>query len=325
MDNQIEIFKNVKQRSKKRISFVSSLDFADSKETVLSSLKSPKGFKRYLKSPIRYGGGKSLAVAYLLKELPPVKRVISPFFGGGSFEIACALELGLDVLGFDIFDILVNYWQVQIKHPRKLFNRLSKLKSNKKTYNAVKEKLKLHWKKQKKLNPVDLAVCYFFNHNLSYGPGFLGWMSSIYEDKRRYDNLLKKVLQFKTDKIQLECRSFESVIPSFNKDFLYLDPPYYLDGNSKMFRGIYPQRNFPIHHKSFDHELLRDLLYTHKGKFILSYNDCDFVRKSYKKFKIKQIGWQYTMGQGETRIGFNRINEKRNHIKKSHELLIIKD
>ena len=30
------------------------------------------------------------------------------------------------------------------------------------------------------------------------------------------------------------------------------------------------------------------------------------------------------MGQGETRIGANRINGNRNHVKQSHEILIIK-
>ncbi len=30
------------------------------------------------------------------------------------------------------------------------------------------------------------------------------------------------------------------------------------------------------------------------------------------------------MGQGETRIGFNRINGNKNHVKQSHEILIVK-
>jgi DNA adenine methylase len=91
-----------------------------------------------------------------------------------------------------------------------------------------------------------------------------------------------------------------------------------------MFRGIYPQRNFPIHHNNFNHEKLRDLLYQHKGGFILSYNDCSIIREWYKDFEIVEVAWQYTMGQGETRIGFNRMKENRTHVKQSHEILIIK-
>ncbi|EDP6894091.1 DNA adenine methylase, partial [Campylobacter lari] len=46
----------------------------------------------------------------------------------------------------------------------------------------------------------------------------------------------------------------------------------------------------------------------------------------YKDFKILEPKWQYTMGQGETRVGKNRINRGDDtNIKKSHELLIIKE
>lgn len=91
-----------------------------------------------------------------------------------------------------------------------------------------------------------------------------------------------------------------------------------------MFKGIYPQRNFPVHHNNFDHEKLRDLLLKHKGRFILSYNDCSTIREWYKDFLFINVSWQYTMGQGETRIGLNRKNGNMSHVKKSHEVLIVK-
>ncbi len=43
------------------------------------------------------------------------------------------------------------------------------------------------------LNFLTLARDYYFNFNLSYGPGFLGWMSKIYEDKNRYLKALEKL------------------------------------------------------------------------------------------------------------------------------------
>ena len=56
-------------------------------------------------------------------------------------------------------------------------------------------------------------------------------------------------------------------------DFLFLDPPYYLGEDSKMFKGMYPNCNFAIHHNNFDHELMRDLLKKHKGGFFIT-NNC---------------------------------------------------
>ncbi len=244
--------------------------------------------------------------------------------GGGSVEIALARELGIDVIGFDVFDILINYWDVQIREPQKLYRKLLSLSPTKEEYAIVKSKLKSHWKKEIILSPLELATYYYFNHNLSYGPGFLGWMAKIYENKNRYLSTIEKVRDFDVPNLFVKCDTFENIIPQFNRDFLYCDPPYYLGGDSKMFRGIYPQRNFPIHHNNFNHEKLRDLLLKHhRGGFILSYNNCSTIREWYAKCKIIDVSWQYTMGQGETRIGLNRKNGNRNHIKKSHEILIV--
>lgn len=298
-----------------------------SKDIFLKSLKGiGKKYKRYLGSPLRYAGGKSWAVGYIIEHFPDnIKRLISPFFGGGSVEIAAAKELGIETIGFDIFDILVNYWQVQIEKPEELYQELSQLNPDKKTYEKVKEELKKHWVGEKKLASLKLAAYYYFNHNLSYGPGFLGWMSSVYANKETYKRMLMRVKNFKVNNLQVFCESFEKVITKFRNDFLYCDPPYYLGPDSTVFKGLYPQRNFPIHHDNFNHELLRDILLNyHKGGFILSYNDAPTIRKWYKSCKIIELESHYTMGQGEKRIGTNRKKTNSNHIKKTKELLIIK-
>jgi len=305
------------------------LNFGSLRDIFLLGLRSNSAtkndYKRYLGSPLRYAGGKSLAVGYIIQLLPErIKKVVSPFIGGASVEIAMAKELGIEVIGYDIFDILIEYWQVQLQSPEKLCEELKKLKPAKKEYAKVKEILKKHWKKEKKLAQSKLAAYYYFNHNLSYGPGFLGWPSSVYLNEKRYDAMLEKVKNFKAEKLKVFQGDFSETIPKHKNEFMYLDPPYFLESDSKMFRGIYPQRNFPVHHNGFNHEKLFRLLKEHKGGFILSYNDCRKIRNWYKNYEIYKPSWQYTMGQGETRIGLNRITNGANHVKESHELLIYK-
>ncbi|MDR0746582.1 MAG: DNA adenine methylase [Helicobacteraceae bacterium] len=299
---------------------------AVAKELFLYSLRgSNNRYKRYCKSPLRYPGGKSLAVGLIVEQLPnDVKQVVSPFFGGGSVEIAIAKELNIPVIGYDIFDILVNFWRQALCNNTALYEALSALEPTRENYNAVKKELTRHWEKETALEPLTLARDYYFNFNLSYGPGFLGWMSKIYQDADRYTAMLNKLRSLNVNNVSVECASFETILPNHRDDFLYLDPPYYLGGDSKMFRGVYPQRNFPIHHNGFDHIALSEALRSHKGGFILSYNDCAFVRDTYKEYKILEPSWQYTMGQGEIRIGKNRIERgDDDNIKTSHELLII--
>lgn len=282
-------------------------------------------YVRYNGIPLRYAGGKSLGVGHIVEHIPAdIGKLASPFIGGGSVEIACAKELGLQVKAYDIFDILVNYWQVQLNSANELADQLEKWQPTKEKYKEIKEVLKSHWTGEDLISdPLELAAHYWFNHNLSYGPGFLGWMSKIYESPKRYVTAVEKVRNFYCPTLEVDHGSFEETIPCHSEEYLYCDPPYYLD-DGKMFKGIYPQRNFPVHHKGFQHELLRDLLHNHKSGFVLSYNDCETIREWYADFKIVEVQWQYTLGQGETRIGKNRIEQGMSHVKKSHELLIVK-
>ncbi len=305
------------------------LTLADRKRVFLKRLSSPTGktkYKRYDGAPIRYAGGKSLAVGLIVELIPDnIKRVVSPFLGGGSVEVAIANDLNLPVIGYDIFDILMNYWEVQLDNPEELYQRLLKFEPTREEFKRVKDRLKKHWKEGKKLNKLDLAAYYFFNSNTSYGPHFLGWPSSVYLQPRRYQTMLQKIRNFRADNMRVGCDTYENVIPKYKNEFLYCDPPYYLDGDSKTFVGMYPHRNFPIHHNGFKHELLRYLLKTHNGGFILSYNDCSTIREWYKEYDMITPSWQYTFSQGDTRIGANRLkNNNGSYIKKSHELLIWK-
>ena len=299
------------------------------KETFLKSIisKNPKStnkYKRVVVSPIRYPGGKSLAVGYIVELLPTnITRLISPFFGGGSVEIAITKFLGLEVIGYDIFEILMNYWKIQIENPKLLYEKLKELKPDRDTFYKVKKILKEHWEGKIKLDPINLATYFFFNWNLSYGPGFLGWPSSVYLDKKRYQKMIEKVRDFNPGKLKVGCADFRETLKKYPNDFMYLDPPYYIGPDSKMFKGVYPQRNFPIFHNNFPHEILRDMLKKHKGGFILSYNDCPTIRKWYKGYQQFFPKWQYTMGQGETRIGKYRKERGLNtYIKESHEIII---
>lgn len=296
-----------------------------------------------MKTTIRYAGGKSKAInkikPYISKD---IKRLVSPFFGGGSLEIIIGSELNIPVLGFDIFDILVNFWNVQINKPIELYNFLLTLKPNTETYNIVKDKLK-KWNKSQKLydklqtnyykdesielTDIEGAAYYWFNHNLSYGPMFMGWASSVYVGdnsniQKKYINAIEKIKNFKCN-LNIKEQSFEKTITQYKNDFMYLDPPYFLDKNSdnKMFKGIYPNPNYDIHHTGFDHEKLRDLLLKHEGGFVMSYNNCEIIREWYKDFELYYPEWNYSMGNGETRIGKNKEN---NNPKKSHEILIVK-
>lgn len=296
-----------------------------------------------MKTPLRYAGGKSKVYDTITMYLPffleRPDKIISPFLGGGGLESRWSTELGIEIEAFDIFEVLVNFWQVLLEDAEGLANLLDALEPDQATFSMIKEELMCWGKTQdmlkgwhtshyertpKEMDRLTGAAYYFFNHNLSYGPMYLGHLSSVYEDKEKWANMVNRIRAYKNPRMKVRCASFEDVIPSYPNDFLYLDPPYYLDkdGDNKMFKGIYPNGNIDVHHSGFDHEKLRDLLHSHKGRFIMSYNNCETIREYYRDFRLEYPSWHYSYGLGETRVGKNKID---NTPKESHEILIIKE
>lgn len=294
-----------------------------------------------MKTPIRYAGGKSRAIKHISPYLENEKKIVSPFIGGGSLEVNWASK-GIEVIGYDLFDALVNFWTTLLNNRTELVTKLKTINPTQDEYKRIKEILMKwentqemlknwgtdHYKREEiiTLDSITAAAYYYFNHNTSYGPGYLGWGSNVYLKKYKWEGMIKNISNFNLPNLSVRLGSFENVIPIHSDATLYLDPPYYLekDKDNKMFTGIYPMRNIPVHHDGFNHELLRDLLLNHKGKFVLSYNNCETIREYYKDFEQVFPTWNYSMGNGETRIGKNREEAGITNSKDSHEILIIK-
>jgi len=298
-----------------------------------------------MKTPIRYAGGKSKAYNIITEQIPKIplpERIISPFMGGGSLESRWSSELGIEVISYDIFDALTNFWNVLLTDSDGLADKLASLPPTKDKYKEIKEiliqwdytqEMLSEWKTDHykrdgiSLDNLTAAAYYFYNHNLSYGPMYLGWMSKIYENQDKWDRAVKRIKEYKNPNLTVRKGSFDEVIPNHTNDFLYLDPPYFLDKDkdNKMLKGMYPNCNIDVHHKGFDHKLLRDLLHNHKGNFILSYNDCETIREYYKDFNLSYPKWHYSYQAGEKRVGKNKKERNVIHSKKeSHEILICK-
>lgn len=296
-----------------------------------------------MKTILRYPGGKTKAIELITPFIKPYQKIISPFVGGGSLEVHWASNLGKEVVGYDIFDILCIWWNELLNNPSQLADEMSKINPTTEEYNRIKEvlisssnvqQLLKDWttdyyrrESQSSLSNLTLASYYYFNHNCSYGPGFLAWPSSVYLTEYKWKKMIEKVRSFKCKNLSVFNDTFDNTIQRHNQDFLYLDPPYYLekDKDNKMHKGMYPMKNIDVHHSGFDHKKLRDLLLNHKGDFVLSYNNCETIREWYSDFEFHFPKWAYSMSNGESRIGKNRKNLNNNKVvKDSHEILIVK-
>ena len=203
---------------------------------------------KHSRTPLRYAGGKSRAYGFISTYIPfwpKPKRIVSPFIGGGSLEVRWANELDIEVIGYDVFDMLVNFWEVLLSQPKELSKELSKITPDDKTYKEVKEilmsldktqEMLADWKTDSykrdnviSLSDLERASLYYFNHNTSYGPGYLGWGSSVYLQADKWKQMCKNIQNFQCPNLSVQQADYRDVIPNHKKDLLYLDPPYYLE------------------------------------------------------------------------------------------------
>ncbi len=78
-------------------------------------------------SILRWPGAKTRAVSQILPHFPRnASEVASIFLGGGSVELALCAQ-GVKVWGYDACSYLINYWQVMLRNPERLANRMESL------------------------------------------------------------------------------------------------------------------------------------------------------------------------------------------------------
>jgi DNA adenine methylase len=256
------------------------------------------------KSPLRYPGGKTRACEKLYNiidenfDIENISEIVSPFLGGGSFEFYLQNKLQIPIVANDKFKPLYNFW---LHAKDKKEHLVNEIKNNK---NIDKEKF-IDLRK----NIIDLddklkqAVHYFIINRCSFsGSTLSGSFSQEASEKRFTDSSIDKVNNLDLSNFTIFNEDFTIFLKKkFDKKrLIFADPPYYLEKGSKLYG------NNGDMHENFDHEELFKIM-SKKKKWIMTYNDCEYIRNLYKDFEIIDVDWKYGM----------------NKTKKSSEIVII--
>lgn len=237
------------------------------------------------KSILRYPGGKTRAVETITSFFPKgLKRLISPFFGGGSVELFMAAQ-GTKVLGFDVFQPLVEFWQCLLQEPAALALEVEK------HYPLLKEDFYRLQKEQthSKIKLERAAVYYVLNRSSFSGSTLSGGMSPGHP--RFTETCIERLRQFHNPHVQVQEASFSASLQKHKDVFAYLDPPYLIKSS------LYGKKGDA--HKNFDHEALAQILRSREA-WILSYNDCEEIRTLYEGLRIIMPEWKYGMSSDKS-------------------------
>lgn len=127
------------------------------------------------------------------------------------------------------------------------------------------------------LTDIQRAARFFLQVKYSYGADQRSYGCAKRQSIRSIDVL--HAAAERLDAVIIECRDFEPLIKTYDRPsaLFFLDPPYW--GTEGYYSGF--QRT--------DHERLKTVLQGIKGRFIMTYNDCQEVREMYSEYKIEEI------------------------------------
>ena len=251
---------------------------------------------------LRYPGGKSKAIKilyeYYKKYFNDTKYIYSPFFGGGSFELYLKNKHNVEVYANDKYDLLINFWENIKFNNDSLVNQINNYTNiNNEIFSTIKNNI------FNETNNIKQSAYFFVINRCSFsGATMSGGFSNESAKKRFTKKSIENVKNIDLTNIYFgncDFSNFLDIIDIDNDSMIFLDPPYYLD-NSNLY-GVKGDL-----HRDFDHKLLFDKL-QEKKRWMLCYNNCDYIRNLYNNYLIFDVNWNYGM----------------NKTKKSSEILII--
>jgi len=257
-------------------------------------------YKIINKSPLRYPGGKTRACKILdtivnkYFDLKQFNILLSPFIGGGSFEFYMQNKYNLKIIANDKFTPLYHFWNQCKLNNNELCEKLYEINDiSKEQFQDYRTII------MNETNDLLQAYYYFIINRCSFsGATLSGGFSKESSVKRFTKSSIDRIKQLNLSNVDFYNKDFEEFIndnintltPS--KTIIFLDPPYYLEENSKLY-GC----NGDMHEK-FTHNKLYEIISTKKN-WIMTYNNCDYIRTLYKDFTILNAEWSYSMNKSK--------------------------
>lgn len=242
---------------------------------------------------ISWIGGKKLLRNKIIEQFPAPEeydRYIEVFGGAGWVLFAKEKHTSLEVFN-DINGELINLYRCVKYHCEALQKELEWMFVSREQFFDCKEQISIRG-----LTDIQRAARYFILIKNSFGTN----LSSFSVRGRNLDNSIEylKLIKERLKSTVIENKDFESLVKTYDREkaFFYLDPPYYQ--TEEYYGDVFSQE---------DHNRLRNVLDEIKGKFILSYNDCDYIRQLYKDYKIIEVDRQHNLVTKSSSKKYNEL------------------
>ena len=257
------------------------------------------------RSPLRYPGGKQKAIDQISQIFPKsAQEYREPLVGGGSVYFhARTIGLAKKYWINDKFKELVSFWKTA-QDPAMCAKLQQELEQLRRKFSSAQE-IKNYFLEVRSEQPESeyrqAFLFFFFNRVTFSGTTRAGGFSSAASLSRFTASSIERLapLPEALAGTRITNRDVAEVIQKPGKDvFVFLDPPYYTATKLYGHGGS-------LH--SFDHEGLAHCLKKSTHRFLITYDDCDEIRKLYDWVQIRNWSLQYGMNncnvQRESKIG----------------------
>ena len=254
-----------------------------------------------MKTPLRYPGGKSRVAEYLVSLFPEYRDYREPFLGGGSVFLE-AIEKRPDVLYTvnDLYYDLYCFWKSMMESPKSTVTEVKRIKDMYTDGKVLYSKMMSDMSTDREYGKtIDVAAEFFVLNRITFsGTSLSGGYSDESFRKRFTESSVERLGEmgkFLEGKGNVSvCNLDFSVILDMevydpNLTFAFLDPPYYSAEDSALYG-----RNGDKH-KGFDHERLKKCLDNCKYKWLMTYDDCGYIRNLYKDYNVREFEFSYGM------------------------------
>lgn len=230
-----------------------------------------------MNSPITRIGGKKLLRKQICERFPAegtFNRYIEVFGGAGWVLFYKDKHAPLEVYN-DADGQLVNLMRCIKYHATELQREISGYCNAREFF----EDAKAH-ENMRGLTDIQHAARYFLCMKISFGAVGNTYGCNSKNLSNAIDYLTAVQQRLLSTSVVIEHKDFENLINVYDRStaFFYCDPPYHST-----------EKYYDIQFGKSDHIRLRDTLAEIKGKFLLSYNDDNFIRELYRDFKIEPV------------------------------------
>ena len=245
----------------------------------------------FIRSPLRYPGGKSRALNRITPLVPTgIQEFREPFLGGGSVLIRAIQEFSdCSFWGNDLYPALFSFWQ-KTQHDVEALLRTVRVWRTK--FTEGRALYQFLTQTDFSDDPLKRAAAFFVLNRITFsGTAESGGFSRQAFEHRFTESSMERVRSIAPllENVRLTQLDFASVIEPPGTDvFIFLDPPYF--GNQKS--ALYG-KNGSLH-RNFDHERLAACLRNCPHRWLMTYDDVPGVRELYDFARIQS--WDLTYG-----------------------------